>query len=61
MDNPVSIGAVIFGHVGDRLGRRPALAFSLLLMTAATVVFRPAAELRRRGLRSPNRMILDVI
>src|SRR3954447_26808171 len=29
--NPV--GAVIFGHVGDRVGRRSALAASLLMMT----------------------------
>jgi MHS family proline/betaine transporter-like MFS transporter len=33
------LGAVIFGHLGDRFGRRPALAASLLLMTAATVAF----------------------
>src|SRR5438874_5120085 len=28
------IGAIVFGHVGDRFGRRLALASSLLLMTA---------------------------
>jgi len=33
------IGAIIFGHLGDRIGRRPALAASLLLMTAATMAF----------------------
>lgn len=33
------IGAVIFGHLGDRVGRRSALAWSLLLMTCATVAF----------------------
>lgn len=31
-------GAILFGHVGDRLGRRPALVTTLLLMGAATVL-----------------------
>ncbi|WP_141585481.1 MFS transporter [Actinomadura sp. WMMA1423] len=31
------VGAVVFGRVGDRLGRRPALLASLLLMGVATV------------------------
>ncbi|MEV6673351.1 MFS transporter [Streptomyces sp. NPDC051162] len=30
------VGAALFGRVGDRLGRRPALVTALLLMTAAT-------------------------
>ncbi|MGW2190105.1 MFS transporter [Streptomyces sp. NPDC001719] len=30
------VGAALFGRVGDRLGRRPALVLALLLMTAAT-------------------------
>jgi MHS family proline/betaine transporter-like MFS transporter len=33
------IGAIVFGHLGDRIGRRRALAASLLLMTVATVSF----------------------
>ena len=33
------IGGVVFGHVGDRIGRRAALASALLLMTFATVAF----------------------
>jgi MHS family proline/betaine transporter-like MFS transporter len=33
------IGAVVFGHLGDRVGRRSALATSLLLMTVATMTF----------------------
>jgi MFS transporter, MHS family, shikimate and dehydroshikimate transport protein len=32
------LGAVIFGHFGDRIGRKKALVFSLLLMGTATVV-----------------------
>jgi MHS family shikimate/dehydroshikimate transporter-like MFS transporter len=31
------LGAVLFGRIGDRLGRRPALVLSLSLMGAATV------------------------
>ncbi len=32
------LGAVIFGHIGDRLGRRRSLVLSLVLMGAMTVV-----------------------
>ncbi len=32
------LGGVIFGHVGDRLGRKPALTITLLLMGVATVL-----------------------
>ncbi|WP_223190664.1 MFS transporter [Streptomyces sp. TRM68416] len=31
------LGSVLFGHIGDRLGRRPVLVVSLLLTGAATV------------------------
>jgi MFS family permease len=30
------LGAIVFGHLGDRLGRRSALVFTLVLMGAAT-------------------------
>lgn len=33
------VGGIIFGHIGDRIGRRAALALSLMLMTVATVAF----------------------
>jgi MHS family proline/betaine transporter-like MFS transporter len=33
------MGSIIFGHIGDRLGRRTALASSLLIMTFATMGF----------------------
>ncbi|WP_309131268.1 MFS transporter [Brevibacterium sp.] len=32
------LGGIIFGHVGDRLGRKPALTITLLLMGVATVL-----------------------
>lgn len=31
------LGAVVFGHFGDRIGRKPMLVFTLLLMGAATL------------------------
>src|SRR5204863_9290002 len=31
------LGGLVFGHVGDRLGRRPALAASILLMAVGTL------------------------
>src|SRR4051795_586015 len=30
------IGGVVFGHVGDRIGRRPALIASMVVMAMAT-------------------------
>jgi MFS family permease len=32
------IGGIIFGHIGDRLGRRPSLVITLLLMGVSTVL-----------------------
>ena len=32
------LGGIIFGHVGDRIGRKPALTITLLLMGVATVL-----------------------
>lgn len=31
------LGAILFGHIGDRIGRRPALTASLILMGMATM------------------------
>lgn len=52
------IGAVISGHVGDRFGRRAALAFSLLLMTAATVAFGLLPTYATVGLLAPVLLVL---
>jgi MHS family proline/betaine transporter-like MFS transporter len=51
-------GAVIFGHVGDRFGRRTALAFSLLLMTLATVAFGLLPTYAVVGLLAPALLLL---
>ena len=51
-------GAVIFGHVGDRFGRRTALAFSLLLMTLATVAFGVLPTYAAVGLLAPVLLLL---
>lgn len=32
------VGGIIFGHIGDRLGRKPALTITLLIMGVATVL-----------------------
>jgi MHS family proline/betaine transporter-like MFS transporter len=47
------IGAVIFGHVGDRLGRRTALSASLFLMTIATVGFALLPTYAQVGVLAP--------
>ena len=52
------LGAVIFGHVGDRFGRRTALAFSLLLMTLATVAFGLLPTYAAVGLLAPVLLLL---
>jgi MHS family proline/betaine transporter-like MFS transporter len=52
------LGAVIFGHVGDRFGRRTALASSLLLMTLATVAFGLLPTYAAVGLFAPVLLLL---
>jgi len=51
-------GAIIFGHVGDRFGRRPALAASLLLMTVATVAFGLLPTYSTVGVLAPALLLL---
>jgi MHS family proline/betaine transporter-like MFS transporter len=52
------IGAVIFGHIGDRFGRLKALAFSLMLMTLATVAFGLLPTYAKVGLLAPVLLLL---
>jgi MHS family proline/betaine transporter-like MFS transporter len=54
--NPV--GAVIFGHVGDRVGRRSSLAASLLLMTFATMVLGLLPTYQQVGLLAPVLLLI---
>ena len=37
------VGAVVFGHVGDRIGRRPMLLLSMALMSAAMLASPPTS------------------
>jgi MHS family proline/betaine transporter-like MFS transporter len=52
------IGAIIFGHVGDRIGRRSSLAASLLLMTFATVAFGVLPTYAQVGLLAPVLLLI---
>ncbi|MEU5118503.1 MFS transporter [Streptomyces asoensis] len=47
------LGAVLFGHVGDRRGRRPVLVVSLLLTGASTVAVGCVPAYDRIGVAAP--------
>ena len=52
------IGALIFGHIGDRYGRRPALVGTLLLMGVATTVIGLLPTYSSVGLVAPVLLVL---
>ena len=52
------IGAVIFGHVGDSLGRKRALQASVLLMAVPTAALPVASAVLISRDRAPNDMWL---
>lgn len=52
------LGSILFGHLGDRFGRRFALAFALLLMTVATVAFGLLPNYATAGLLAPSLVVL---
>ncbi|UQI49254.1 MHS family MFS transporter [Streptomyces sp. HU2014] len=52
------IGSVIFGHLGDRRGRRPVLILSLLLTGVATVAVGLVPTYDRIGLAAPCLLLL---
>ncbi|MBY8861148.1 MHS family MFS transporter [Nocardia sp. CA2R105] len=47
------IGAVVFGHIGDKLGRKKALSFTLLLMGSATTLIGVLPSYATAGLLAP--------
>jgi metabolite-proton symporter len=52
------LGAVIFGHYGDRIGRKRTLVFSLLLMGAATLVVGVLPTAATIGIAAPIVLVL---
>lgn len=52
------LGAAIFGHFGDRLGRKRMLVFALLLMGAATTLIGLLPSYQRLGNLSPLLLVL---
>ena len=51
-------GGIIFGHIGDRFGRRTALMSSLLLMSVATTAIAVLPTYERVGLLAPTLLLL---
>lgn len=52
------LGAVIFGHYGDRIGRKRTLVFSLMLMGAATLVIGVLPTASTIGAAAPVILVL---
>jgi MFS family permease len=52
------IGAVVFGHVGDRLGRKTALVGALITMGLATALIGLLPSYRTAGVYSPVALVL---
>jgi MFS transporter, MHS family, shikimate and dehydroshikimate transport protein len=51
------IGAIVLGHVGDRVGRKKALVFSLLLMGVATVAIGFLPTYGTAGVLAPSLLV----
>ncbi|MBK0420583.1 MHS family MFS transporter [Leucobacter sp. CSA2] len=52
------LGGIIFGHIGDKLGRKPALTITLLLMGVATVLVGCLPGYNTIGIWAPILLIL---
>lgn len=52
------LGAVIFGHLGDRVGRKKALLFSILLMSLPTFCMGLLPTYQQAGLVAPLLLII---
>ena len=52
------IGSILFGHVGDRYGRKPALAIAVLLMAIATFVIGLLPTHASIGIAAPALLVI---
>ena len=52
------LGGIVFGHIGDKLGRKPALTITLLLMGVATVLVGCLPGYDTLGIMAPILLIL---
>src|SRR5699024_3235867 len=52
------IGGFIWGHIGDRVGRRTALAWSILIMSASTVCIGLLPGALRFGMCAPSLLLV---
>ncbi|MEV0069118.1 MFS transporter [Amycolatopsis sp. NPDC050768] len=52
------VGTVVFGHIGDKVGRRPALILSVILMGAATVLVGLLPGYATIGLAAPILLVV---
>src|SRR4051812_10181450 len=52
------LGAIVFGHLGDRLGRRFALLLSVMMMSAATVAMGLLPGYAQIGIAAPVLLLL---
>ncbi|WP_166986865.1 MFS transporter [Canibacter zhoujuaniae] len=52
------LGGIIFGHIGDRLGRRPALVITLVMMGVATVAVGCLPTYAAIGVAAPILLLL---
>jgi MHS family proline/betaine transporter-like MFS transporter len=52
------LGGILFGHIGDRYGRRPALALSILLVTIPTLVIGLLPTYAQIGIIAPIILVI---
>lgn len=52
------IGSIIFGHIGDKYGRRMALLYSIILITFSTFIIGLLPTYKEIGLFSPTLLII---
>lgn len=52
------LGGIIFGHIGDRVGRKPALTITLLVMGVATVLVGCLPDYATAGILGPILLIV---